>query len=161
MRPLFELDDFAAKPFQQPAFVADDKQAELPLADDVQHGVPNLGLRDGIEHRRHFIGDQVPGLRTKRPRDAKPLKLSAGQFAGVPVQPFVGNTEGRTKRSIRLPAFVQYSLHAQPGVDRFFRMLEHVLNRMIAAAGERAAVQEDCPLKCHTSTPERRCTGTA
>ena len=109
--------------------------------------MPDLCLGDGIQHRRHFVGDQIPGLRSQGAGDAYALQFPAGQLLWPPVEPRALDAQGGEQGVLRRPALLQDLPDVPAGIDRFFRMLEDQLDGEKAGSGKGGAVHPNMTRK--------------
>ena len=56
--------------------MGNDDQAHISLARNLDQAMPDLRLRDGIEHRRYLITDQISRIRTQRAHETKTHELA-------------------------------------------------------------------------------------
>ena len=64
--------------------MADRDHSHLPPFQFLQNEIPDLSLRDQIQHCRHLIRDQKFRLSPQCSRDTEPLKLPAGNLTPKP-----------------------------------------------------------------------------
>ncbi len=114
---------------KQSGLVADGQQAHLLPADEVEDDVPDLRLRDRIEHGGHLVGDQIACLWPKGTGHSDTLQLAATQLVGPARQPAGLDAERRQQFSGSLAALGQRAGDAPARVERKLRVLEDELYR--------------------------------
>lgn len=57
-----QLDNPIAEPSDERPLVAHEQHAHAALGHRLEHNVPDLRLRDGVEHSRHLVRDKEAGL---------------------------------------------------------------------------------------------------
>ena len=62
--------------------MGDEDDAHIVGGRFLQEHVPDLRLREGVEHRRDLVGNEVARPGGKRASDAEALQLAAGESAG-------------------------------------------------------------------------------
>jgi hypothetical protein len=67
--------------------MADHQHAQFLFFADIQQHLPDLGLTDGIQHDRDFIGNEKGGLRIQGTGNGKALEFATRELMGITIQP--------------------------------------------------------------------------
>jgi len=123
--------------------MADNQYSEIPLQDDFQHHVPNVGLRQGIEHGCHLITYQVLRPIIHCPSQAYTLQLATRKFVGKTLEPCFRNPKPLLKDEHWHARLCQDLPDGPSRIYSQLRMLEKKLHRT------KAPVLKSLPINYH------------
>ena len=135
------MDGVIAQPGYQRWIVGDHEQPDVPFPGQRRQLGPDLRLGQGIQHRRHLVGDQVAEFGVQHPRYAETLQLTPAEFARETTQPGVLNAQLMFGVLVDGPAFGQNAAHPPTGIDADLGVLVDALHPAGPVAPERGEVR--------------------
>jgi hypothetical protein len=128
--PLY-FDHSLADPLQQCVTVADDHESNPVLLRKGQDSLPDQGLSIGIQHRRHFIRNQIARSRVKDASDRNTLQFAAAEFVGIALEASGLDAQGFGDFPLGSGAFVEALVDAPARVYGEFRVLKDCLTTFL------------------------------
>ena len=123
--------------------MGDEYDADAVSGRLVDDGMPQLRLRDGVEHGRYLVADEIARTRHEGAHDAKAHKLAARQLMRKARHPGVPDAEGLKQAPIKGTCLCERRPHAHSRVERELWMLEDQLHRTCALMRQRVPVHDD------------------
>ena len=117
----------AAQPLCKLVIVCDDNDAHLALFRLAAHHLPNLRLRDDIQHCADLITDQKSCVGHQRPRHTEALQFPARKLSGITFQPLLLYSKRYQKLLLNLAALLKYLAQPPARIDRLLRVLVNEL----------------------------------
>ena len=118
-------------------------QPDFPPFYFIQQKIPDLALRDEIQHGTDLVCNQKPCLFSQCPCNTETLQFPSGQFLGIPVHPIFLNSQPLYDPLFNRSAVRQNFLHFQSGIHSLFRMLPDHLHGAIPFIRQRLSIQQN------------------